>query len=351
MLNDYKIVTKKAKDVFKNKFNLGDTTKNSLSAALNFDVNVIEWEKPNDMVPIYDKDYIVGEDNLFHFMLGFQAKENQWLYGHTGTGKSTFVMQIASILGYPVFRVNLDSNIERPDLVGQIHLENYNGVTISKFKEGILPTAMQQPSILLLDEIDAGRPDILFVIQRALEGNGLMLTEDGGRVVKPDSNFHFIATANTKGQGDEFGMYMGVRTMNSSLLDRFSSFMSFEYMNKTLEENMLKNKFPNVDQKVIKAFVQFGNEVRTAFDNSEIYTTMSPRTLQTMVSKYEKTFELSNGSQKQAFIAATKTSIENRVSKSDLQRVVEIKNRVFKGLQEDVTINNAQPQQATGAVQ
>src|SRR5690606_15658140 len=150
-------------------------------------------------------------------------------------------------------------------------------VTVTKFTEGTLPRAMQRPGFLLVDEIDAGRPDILFVLQRALEGNGLMLTEDNGRIIKPHPLFRFAATANTRGQGDESGVYSGVRAMNGAMLDRFPVFIEFDYIEADREAHLLTNKNPTLHKDIAGMMTQFAKEVRIAFKNGELFQPVTPR--------------------------------------------------------------------------
>lgn len=300
---------------------------------LNFDIPVIEWADStgkvtvNAEVPEIDVNYDFQPDNLLKFLTGINRSMNQWLFGHTGTGKSTFVEQVAARMGWPVTRINLDSSLERADLVGHVGLHEEKGVTVSKFEEGIVPQAMVKPGILLMDEIDAGRPDILFVVQRALERNGLTLTEDKGRVVHSHELFRFVATANTRGQGDEYGMYAGTRNMNASMIDRFSGFIEFDYLPPDRELTLLLKLEPALSEEKANQITQFASEIRSAFRKGEIYTTVSPRGLSVLAGLYVSF--LSYGNQKRALKLAMEQSILAKCTNDTRQKYIEIGSRVF----------------------
>lgn len=300
---------------------------------LNFDIPVLEWSDAsgakvsNIEVPEIDVNYDFQPDNLLKCLTALNRGMNQWLYGHTGTGKSTFVEQVASRIGWPVTRINLDSSLERADLVGHVGLHEENGTTVSKFEEGILPKAMVKPGILLMDEIDAGRPDILFVAQRALEHNGLTLTEDKGRLVVSHELFRFIATSNTRGQGDEYGMYQGTRNMNASMIDRFPCFIEFDYLPPDRELALLKKLEPGLPQEKAEQIVQFASEIRSAFRKGELYMTVSPRGL-TMLAGCYVSF-LSYGNKSRALKLAMEMTILSKCTNDTRQKYIEIGSRVF----------------------
>lgn len=324
----YTIVNRKANEVFP------VTNGKPSGKGLGFEIPTLVWKDKagnvvqHPKVPDEDPNYDFDAVRTLMFLTGTNRNMNQWLFGHTGTGKSTFVEQIAARTGWPVTRVNLDSNLERADLVGQVHLVNDNGVTTSKFEDGILPNAMPQPGYVLFDEMDAGRPDILFVVQRALEGKGLMLTEDNGRIVQPHPLFRFVATANTRGQGDEYGMYAGVRTMNAAMIDRFTGFIEFQYMKPDRESALLQKLVPALAKDVADKMANFALEVRTAFSKGEVYNTISPRGLTVLADCYA-TFTGLGTPDANAFQLAMDMSVLNKVTNDTRQKFIELASRCF----------------------
>jgi len=246
-------------------------------------VGKIEWDAPHAGVPEVDADYQFGRQ-VRPFLWGLENDRPMWLVGDTGTGKTTFVEQVAARLGRPTFRINCDSEITRLDLIGRDTLttatdDKGNQVTVSKFVDGILPQAMVTPGVLIVDEIDFIRPDVAYALQRALEGNGLLITEDGGRLVQPHPLFRIVATANTRGQGNSAGHYQGARTQSAAFLDRFRVWIEFDYLNAEQEVALLKAKVPELPDCEAAEYVAFANEVRMARKNGEIAQAMSPRTL------------------------------------------------------------------------
>lgn len=194
-------------------------------------VNVLSWSFDHPGIPAKIEGYHFRPELVDSLAYALTVNERIYLSGHTGTGKSSLVDQVAAHLNWPVVRVNFDSEISRMDLIGREVLTQEDGTTVSKFVDGILPTAMQQPCILLLDEIDFVRPDVAYVLQRLLETDGeLVITEDGGRRVKPHPLFRIVATGNTKGQGDETGHYTGARTQSAAFLDRFCVWADVPYL-------------------------------------------------------------------------------------------------------------------------
>ncbi len=281
----YEVVMRKASDIF-----LSPAGKKS--PKLDFDVPTLVWrndagdEVRHPMCPEIDHTYQFRQYMLIKFLSAIKFGHNSWLHGHTGTGKTTFVEQVAAWCGVPVERLNLDSNLERADVIGGKEIEVDNGSPITVYREGILPRAMAKPCWFICDEIDAGRADMLFVLQRALEGKGLTITEDAGRVVKPHDLFRFVATANSRGQGDEFGFYAGVRPMNIAMLDRFTMFIEVPYLDKDDEMRLLKTAYPKMTENERSEFCEFSQKVRQAFCNGEISKTLSPRGLHSMASYY-----------------------------------------------------------------
>jgi cobaltochelatase CobS len=206
------------------------------------------------------------------------TNQRAYLHGHTGTGKTTLVEQVGAFLFWPVMRVNFDSEITRMDLIGRDVLSSVDGATTSTFVDGILPQMMSGPYIGIFDEIDFVRPDVAYVMQRALEGNGLMLTEDGGRIVKPHKMFRMFATGNTVGQGDEFGMYQGARPQSMALLDRFTVWVKIDYMNEADRSALIKSVGKGLSASVIRQISQYVGEHLEAFTTAKVLQPISPRT-------------------------------------------------------------------------
>jgi len=324
----YEVVMRKANDVFP------VANGKPSGKGLSFEIPTLVWKDSTGAVvshpetPTIDDNYDFDALTLLQSLTALSRGMNQWLYGHTGTGKSTFVEQVCARMGWPVSRINLDSNLERADLVGHVTLSESNGTTISVYEEGILPRAMQRPGVLLMDEMDAGRPDILFVVQRALENKGLMLTEDKGRIVQPHGLFRFIATANTRGQGDEYGMYSGTRAMNASMIDRFTAFIEFRYMKPDRESSLLQSLVPGLPAQVADKMAQFAHEVRVAFGKGEVYNTISPRGLSVMADCYA-TFTGLGTPDNTALQIAMDMSILNKVTNDTRQKFIELATRTF----------------------
>lgn len=323
----YEVVQKNAMQLFKNP-RTGKAIKQ-----LNFDIPTLVWKDAkgdvakHPMVPVQVDHYQFRATHLIKFLTGFIMGKNIWCHGHTGTGKTTLPEQVAAVIQFPVFPINLDGNIERADLVGQMDIVNDGGTSITQFKEGILPRAMTQPCILVLDEIDAGKPDVMFVIQRATEGKGLLLTEDGGRLVKPHPLFRFVATANSRGQGDEYGVYAGVRPMNGALLNRFPIFIEVDYMTKEEESVFLKKTYGLADE-VIDNITTFAGMCRKAFAEGETTVPVSPRDTMAMCEMYSF-FETIFPTKAQATEFAVTTSVIDRAPMDNRQRVIELADRCF----------------------
>ena len=320
----YEIVEQKASKVF------GKSVK-----AMQFDIPTLVWkdksgkEVQHPLCPSIEPNYEFRPQHLVKFLSAHLFGQNIWVHGHTGTGKTTLAEQIASRIGYPVFRLNLDSNMERADIVGAKEIVVENGQPTTRFVEGILPKAMKLPCFLILDEMDGGMPDILFAVQRALEKKGLVLTEDGGRLVESHPYFRFIATANSRGQGDEYGWYQGVRPMNLATLDRFSTFIEVGYLSKDQETKLISKEYPMISNERLGQIVQFTKEIREAFIGGELSTTISPRGVASMCQYFVHMKDLMPD-ENQAMKSAVDVVITDRCPLDSKQRVTEIAQRCFK---------------------
>ena len=306
----YKTVYRNASDIFQ----MG----NRKHKPLDFEIPTLVWtdDKGNEVrhpeCPDVDDTYQFRLKHLVKFLSTIMFGNNVWLHGHTGTGKTTFAEQVAARLQFIVMRLNMDANMDSSDVKGSKDLDVKDGAPITVFTEGILPQAMVRPCWFVLDECDAGRADVLFVIQRALESKGLIITEDGGRLVKPHEHFRFIATANSRGQGDEHGWYQGVRPMNLAFLDRFGAFIEIGYLDKDDEVRMLQTAYPALADTEAKEMCQFSQEIRKAFMGGEISTTLSPRGLHAMA-QYYLHFKSVLGDTQSGRRAATKDAVETVV--------------------------------------
>jgi cobaltochelatase CobS len=299
------------------------------SSALNFEVPYFAWDGDHPLVPEIDNNYQFQIEHLMACLYSLLKNKNTWIHGHTGTGKTTLVEQIAARLKWPVLRVNMDNDIERSDFLGSTQLvSDGKGGTESKFVEGVLPRAMQMPCIFLVDECDFMKPGVSYVMQRALESKGLLLTEDNGRLIVPHPMFRIMATANTRGQGDEFGCYPGARVMSNAFLDRFTSWMHVDYLDPKQEKLMLSGAFPSVASHIIDQLTVFAKEIRTAFLNRELLMTISPRSLQSICESY--TFYKGMLSDEGALKLAVDTVFVERATEDTKAKVVEIANRCFK---------------------
>lgn len=258
------------------------------SKMLDFQVYAMEWDAPHPHVPAIDPDYVFQPAKLATLLWAIQGNKMPWVHGHTGSGKTTAVENICARLGLPFYRVNMDSEIGRLDLIGRETLvtDPASGNTISKFVEGILPQAMQGPGILCADEVDFIRPDVAYVMQRFLEDKGLMLTEDGGRLVTRHPLFRYVATANTRGQGDEYGVYQGARPQSAAFLDRHRVFVEIDYLKQPEEAILVKAKVPGIDATVADQLANLAVEIRQSFKNGEIMQVITPRGLVAMAEAF-----------------------------------------------------------------
>ena len=324
----YEVVRRKAMDLFTD-------AKGRSSTKLDFEVNTLVWrdasgnEVRHPSCPVVDKSYKFRMHHLIKYLTAKEFGQHSWFHGHTGTGKTTFIEQCEARLGFPVDVLNLDSNLERSDIVGNIDIVVKDGAPMSVFTEGLLPRAMVQPMVFILDEIDAGRPDMLFVLQRALENKGLTLTEDAGRVVKPHKLFTFAATANSRGQGDEHGWYQGVRPMNLAFLNRFGAFIEVNYLDEDDEKQFLKDAYPKLDTRMADQFCAFSQLIRNSFVNGEISQTMSPRNLHAMANYYQHFTQFMSHSE--AVDEVIETCVSDAAPADNQQRIAELSNRVFAG--------------------
>jgi cobaltochelatase CobS len=201
------------------------------------------------------------------------------IQGYHGTGKSTHIEQVAARLNWPTVRINLDSHISRIDLIGKDAIVLRDGMQVTEFREGLLPWALQTPTALVFDEYDAGRPDVMFVIQRVLEVEGKLTLLDQNRVIRPSKWFRLFATANTVGLGDTTGLYHGTQQINQGQMDRWSIVTALNYLPAAAEAKIVTGKAPGFDDKTIASMVKVADMTRQGFMAGDISTVMSPRTV------------------------------------------------------------------------
>jgi cobaltochelatase CobS len=239
----------------------------------------------NSYVPDFDDAYRFDRETTLAILAGFAFNRRVMIQGYHGTGKSTHIEQVAARLNWPCIRVNLDSHISRIDLVGKDAIVLKDGKQITEFREGILPWALQRPVALVFDEYDAGRPDVMFVIQRVLEVSGKLTLLDQNRVIRPHPSFRLFSTTNTIGLGDTTGLYHGTQQINQGQMDRWSIVTTLNYLahDKEVEIVLSKTKaYQNPEgKKKIAAMVRVADLTRSAFINGDISTVMSPRTVLT----------------------------------------------------------------------
>ena len=250
---------------------------------LDSDMEVNSFSKRNEYVPKLDPDYKFDRDTTLAILAGFSNNKRVLIQGYHGTGKSTHIEQVAARLNWPCIRVNLDSHISRIDLIGKDSIVLKDGKQITEFKEGILPWSIQNPVALVFDEYDAGRPDVMFVIQRVLESDGNFTLLDKNKVLEQHDFFRMFATTNTVGLGDTTGLYHGTQQINQGQMDRWNIVTSLNYLSfeKELEIILAKNKkFNNKEGKEkISNMIKVADLTRKGFINGDISTVMSPRTV------------------------------------------------------------------------
>jgi len=241
------------------------------------------FSKKNEYVPKIDPDYKFDKDTTLAILAGFSFNKRVLIQGYHGTGKSTHIEQVAARLNWPCVRVNLDSHISRIDLIGKDAIVLKDGKQITEFKEGILPWSIQNPVALVFDEYDAGRPDVMFVIQRILESEGNFTLLDKNKVLEQHDFFRIFATTNTVGLGDTTGLYHGTQQINQGQMDRWNIVSTLNYLpfEKELEIVLAKNKdFNNKDGKeLLSNMIKVADLTRKGFINGDISTVMSPRTV------------------------------------------------------------------------
>jgi cobaltochelatase CobS len=247
------------------------------------DLVVRGYKDKTDWVPQVDEGYVFDKDTTLSILAGFEHNRRVMVQGFHGTGKSTHIEQIAARLNWPCVRINLDSHISRIDLLGKDAIKLNDGKQITEFQEGLLPWSIQNPVALVFDEYDAGRPDVMFVIQRILEVEGKLTLLDQNKILEPHSSFRLFATTNTVGLGDMTGLYHGTQQINQGQMDRWHILATLNYLDPDQEFKVVMSKLINLkgvkNQDTVKNMIKLANLTRAGFSNGDISTLMSPRTV------------------------------------------------------------------------
>ena len=247
------------------------------------DMEVPAFSEGEEHVPDMDDAYQFDHDTTMAILAGFAHNRRVMIQGYHGTGKSTHIEQVAARLNWPCIRINLDSHISRIDLVGKDAIVIRDGMQVTEFREGLLPWALQHPTALAFDEYDAGRPDVMFVIQRVLESDGRLTLLDQNRVMRPHPYFRLFSTTNTVGLGDTTGLYHGTQQINQGQMDRWNVVATLNYLSHEAELGIVLAKVPAYNTKkkreTANAMIELATLTRTGFMNGDISTVMSPRTV------------------------------------------------------------------------
>ena len=250
------------------------------------DMEVPAFSEADERVPDLDPAYVFDPDTTLAIAAGFAFNRRVMVQGYHGTGKSSHIEQVAARLNWPCIRINLDAHISRIDLIGRDAIVLRDGLQVTEFREGLLPWALQHPVALVFDEYDAGRPDVMFVIQRVLETEGKLTLLDQNRVIRPNPWFRLFATANTVGLGDTTGLYQGTQTINQGQMDRWNIVVALNYLPAETEQNIVAAK-SKADPKLIADMIRVAELTRQGFINGDISTVMSPRTVITWAQNTE----------------------------------------------------------------
>ena len=288
------------------------------------------FKEKTEWVPEIDEGYIFDKDTTLSILAGFNHNRRVMVQGFHGTGKSTHIEQISARLNWPCVRINLDSHISRIDLLGKDAIKLRDGKQITEFQEGMLPWSIQNPVALVFDEYDAGRPDVMFVIQRILEVEGKLTLLDQNKVIKPHPSFRLFATTNTVGLGDVTGLYHGTQQINQGQMDRWHILSSLNYLDENQELKVVLSKVnefnSNKNKEILKNMIKLANLTRNGFENGDISILMSPRTVISWAQNY-KIFK--------DIIDSFKLTFLNKCDDLEKPIIVEYFQRCF-----DIEINN-----------
>jgi len=288
------------------------------------DMQVPGFATASEYVPDFDESYHFDEETTLAILAGFAHNRRVMIQGYHGTGKSTHIEQVAARLNWPLVRINLDSHVSRIDLVGKDAIVLKEGMQVTEFREGMLPWALQRPVAIVFDEYDAGRPDVMFVIQRVLESSGRLTLLDQNRVIRPHKGFRLFATANTVGLGDTTGLYHGTQQINQGQMDRWNIVTTLNYLPHDDETKIVLAKCPSYDtaegREKVSAMVALADLTRSGFINGDLSTVMSPRTVITWAENAEIFGDLS---------FAFRTTFLNKCDETERPVVAEYYQRCF----------------------
>lgn len=277
-----------------------------------------------EYVPEVDPTYCFNPETTTAIIAGLKHRRNVLIQGMHGTGKSSHIEQVCARLNWPCIRINLDSHISRIDLIGKDAIVLENGQQVTRFKEGLLPWALQHPVALVFDEYDAGRPDVMFVIQRVLENDGKLTLLEQNRIIRPHPSFRLFATANTIGLGDTTGLYHGTQAINQGQMDRWNLIVSLNYLSADQEEKIIASKVPALadadGKKLITRMVAMAELTRNGFLSGDISVVMSPRTVITWAENHAIFNDVAE---------SFRLSFLNRVDESEKQIIAEYYQRCF----------------------
>jgi cobaltochelatase CobS len=250
---------------------------------IDVDLKIPAFSEPSEHVPTFDDTYLFNRETTLAILAGFAHNRRVMIQGYHGTGKSTHIEQVAARLNWPCIRINLDSHISRIDLIGKDAIVLKDGQQVTEFREGLLPWALQSSTALVFDEYDAGRPDVMFVIQRVLEVEGKLTLLDQSKVISPHKCFRLFATTNTIGLGDPSGLYHGTQQINQGQMDRWNIVTTLNYLPHEREVDIVEGKMGHldslVDKKALSHMVSVAELTRQGFINGDISIVMSPRTV------------------------------------------------------------------------
>jgi cobaltochelatase CobS len=246
---------------------------------LDVDLMVPAFSETTEHVPEVDESYLFNHETTLAILAGFSHNRRVMVQGYHGTGKSTHIEQVAARLNWPCIRINLDSHVSRIDLIGKDAIVLKDGKQITEFKEGLLPWALQRACAIVFDEYDAGRPDVMFVIQRVLEVEGKLTLLDQSKVISPHPSFRLFSTTNTIGLGDPTGLYHGTQQINQGQMDRWNIVTTLNYLEREAEIDIVMSKMPELDRWTVANMVSVADLTRQGFINGDISIVMSPRTV------------------------------------------------------------------------
>ena len=288
------------------------------------DIRIPAFSKKSSLVPKIDNDYIFDHDTTISILTGFSQNKKVLIQGYHGTGKTTHIEQIAARLNWPCIRINLDSHITRGDLVGKDIITIKKGKQITEYKDGMLPWAIKRPTALVFDEYDAGKPEVMFVIQRILESDGKFTLLDNNEIIDPHPAFRLFATSNTIGLSDNLGIYHGTNQINQGQMDRWNIISILNYLSPEIETKIVLNKVKiskNKDlENKIKSMVILAGLIRKGFVQGDLTSVLSPRT----IINWAENFKIFND-----LIFSFKISFLNKCDETEKPIVAEYFQRVF----------------------